>query len=73
MREGARGWWGMREQGKGGRERGRGREEAMLLGRQRESVEEGMVEGERVDEGHEQGRDGTRHGRREEGSERRRD
>ena len=39
-----------------------------MLGRQRASVEEG-----RVDEGNERGRDGLRHGRREGGSERRRD
>ena len=45
----------------------------MLLGRQRASVEEGMVEGGRVDEGNERGRDRTRHGQREGGSERRRD
>ena len=34
----------------------------MMLGRQRASVEEGMVEGGRVDEGNERGKDGTRHG-----------
>ena len=45
----------------------------MMLGRQRASVEEGRVEGGRVDEGNERGRDGTRHGQREGGSERRRD
>ena len=33
----------------------------MKLGRQRASVEEGRVEGGRVDEGNERGRDGTRH------------
>ena len=33
----------------------------MMLGRQRASVEEGRVEGGRVDEGTERGRDGTRH------------
>ena len=43
----------------------------MMLGRQRASVEEGRVEGGRVDEGNERGREGTRHGRREGGSERR--
>ena len=51
----------------GGRERGRerareGREEAMMLDRPRESVEEGPVEGGRVDEGNERRRDWTRHG-----------
>ena len=57
----------------GGREGGSGgREEAMTLGWQRASVEEGWVEGVRVDEGNERGRDGTRHGQREGGSERRR-
>ena len=63
---------------KGGRERGRekgserwrdgargGREEAMMIGRERVSVEEGRVEGGRVAEGNERGRDGPRHGRRE--------
>ena len=45
----------------------------MMLGRQRASVEEGSVEGGRVDEGNERGRDGTRHGQWEGGSERRRD
>ena len=45
----------------------------MILGRQRASVEEGRVEGGRVDEGNERGRDGTRHGQQEGGSERRRD
>ena len=54
-------------------EQGEGRKEAMVLGRQRASVEEGRVEGWRVDEGNERRRDGTRHGRREGGSERRRD
>ena len=34
----------------------------MMLGRQRASVEEGRVEGGRVHEGNERGRDGTRHG-----------
>ena len=43
----------------------------MMLGRQRASVEEGRVG--RVDEGNERGRDVTRHGRREGGSERSRD
>ena len=45
----------------------------MMLGRQRAPVEEGSVEGGRVDEGNERGRDGTRHGRLEGGSERKRD
>ena len=58
----------------GGRERGGtargGREEAMILDRQRESVEEGRIG--LIGEGNERGRDGTRHGRREGGSERRR-
>ena len=40
-----------------------------MLGRQRAPVAEGRVEGGRVDEGNERGRDGTRHGRgREEAS-----
>ena len=56
----------------GGREQGEG-VEAMMLGRQRAPVEEGRVEGGRVDEGNERGRDGTMHGRRYGGSERRRD
>ena len=68
--EGARGWWG-REGTRGG-EQGDGGE-AMMLGRQRASVEEGRVEGEMVDEGNERGRDGTKHGRWEGGSEWRRD
>ena len=75
-REGARGWWGGRLQGEGGREGGREQGEgveAMMLGRQRAPVEEGRVEGGRVDEGNERGRDGTMHGRRYGGSERRRD
>ena len=45
----------------------------MMLDRQRASVDEGRVEGGRVDEGNARGRDGTRYGQREEGSERRRD
>ena len=36
-----------------------------MLGRERASVDEGKVEGGRVDEGNERGRDGTRRGRRE--------
>ena len=49
--EGARGWWG-REQGEGedGREgESKEREEAMMLGRQRASVEEWRVGGGMVD------------------------
>ena len=42
----------------GGREGSRGgREEAIMLGRERASVEEGRVEGEWVDEGAERGMD----------------
>ena len=37
----------------------------MVLGRQRASVEGRRVEGGRVDEGNERGRDGTKHGQRE--------
>ena len=37
----------------------------MMLCRERASVEEERVEGGRVDEGNERGRDGTGHGRRE--------
>ena len=62
----------MREQGEDGKEGGNkgregwrgGREEAMMIGRERASVEEGRVEGGWVDEGNERGRDGTRHGQR---------
>ena len=53
---------GGREAGRqAGREGGRTgwREEAMMLGRPRASVEEGMAEGEMVDEGKERGRDGA--------------
>ena len=58
----------MREgEGEGGSKGGR--EEAMMLGRQRASVEEGRVEGGMV----ERGSDRTRHGRQEGGSERSRD
>ena len=46
----------------GGREQGEGREEAMMLGRERASMEEGSVEGGTVDKGNEGGRDGMRHG-----------
>ena len=52
-RRGGEGW------GREGRREG-GREEAMMLCRERASVEE-----ERVDEGNEQGRDATEHGRQE--------
>ena len=47
------------------RERGReaDRAQGMMLCRERVSVEEGRVEGGRVDEGNERGRDGTMHGR----------
>ena len=45
----------------------------MMLGRQIASVEEGRVEGGRVDEENERGRDGMRHGQREGGSEGRSD
>ena len=63
-----------REVGQGGAEGDRGgREEAMMLGRQRASVEEGRVEGGMVDEGNERGRDGPRCGRRKGVSERMRD
>ena len=73
--EGRGGWEGGRE-GRGGmgregmREGGRGwregeREAGMMLCRERVSVEEERVEGGRVDEGNERGRDGTGHGRRE--------
>ena len=36
-----------------------------MIGRERVSVEEGRVDGERVAEGNERGRNGPRHGRRE--------
>ena len=63
---------------RGGRERRRegeskGREEARMLHRHEASVEEGRVEGGRVDDGNKRGRNGARHGRREGGSERGRD
>ena len=45
----------------------------MMLGRQRASVEEGWVAIGMVDEGNERGRDWTRRGRREGGSEQGRD
>ena len=78
---------GGKEEGRGGRE-GRdgrdgeggneaGREAGMMLCRERASVEEERVEGGRVDEGNERGRDGTGYGRPRErgegGSERRMD
>ena len=68
--EGEGGTEGMREAGRevreGGREGGEGaRREAMMLCRERASVEEERVEGGRIDEGNERGRDGTGHGRRE--------
>ena len=53
----------MGEGGDGRREAGR--EAGMMLCRERASVEEERVEGGRVDEGNERGRDGTGHGRRE--------
>ena len=56
---------------RGGREIVRGgREEARMLHRHEASVEEGRVEGGRVDDGNKRGRNGARHGRREGGSER---
>ena len=42
-----------------------GREEARMLHRHEASVEEGRVEGGRVDDGNKRGRNGARHGRRE--------
>ena len=66
---------GGREQGEdgGGREESRGgREEAMMLGTGRASVEEGRVDGGWVDNGTERGMDSARE-RWEGGSERRRD
>ena len=88
--EGRGGWEGGREGREGGRddvgERGNeggregmegGREAGMMLCRDRASVEEERVEGGRVDEGNERGRDGTGYGRPRErgegGSERRMD
>ena len=76
MGEGARegGGWGTRRERETGREGARGgREEAMMLGRQRASVDEERVDGGMVDEGNERVRDGTKYGRREGGSGRRRD
>ena len=56
----------MRKGGEGGKEGREGaREEAMMLCRERASVDEDRVEGGRIDEGNERGRDGTGHGRRE--------
>ena len=72
MREegGSKGMVVMEGTRRGGRKRGwerarGGREEPMMLGRQRASVEEWRVEGGMVDEGNERGSDGTRHGRQE--------
>ena len=66
---------GGNEGGDGGREAGR--EAGMMLCRERASVEEVRVEGGRVDEGNERGRDGTGYRRPRErgegGSERRMD
>ena len=57
---GNKGMEGWRE---GGSESARGgREEAMMLGRQRPSVAEGRIEGGRVGEGNGRGRGVTRHG-----------
>ena len=66
MREGTKGEGGNkgREGWTEGRREG-AREEAMMLCRERASVEEGRVAGGRVGEGNERGRDGTRHGRHE--------
>ena len=64
--EGARGGLERREGSRGGRE------EATMLGRERTSVKEAMVEGGWVDEGMERGIDSARE-RLEGGSERRRD
>ena len=59
---------------RGGMERVRGgREEARTLHRNEASVEEGRVEGGRVDDWNKRGRNGAWHGRREGGSERGRD
>ena len=63
---------------RGGREGGRegargGKEEYMMLSRERASVEDGRAEGGKFDERNDRGRDGTRHGRREVGNERWRD
>ena len=80
--EGRGGWEGGEggegRDGEGGNEGGReGREAGMMLCRERASVEEERVEGGRVDEGNERGRDGTGYGRPRErgegGSERRMD
>ena len=78
-RDGEGGNEGGREGGREGMEGGReaGREAGMMLCRERASVEEERVEGGRVDEGNERGRDGTGYGRPRErgegGSERRMD
>ena len=62
MREGGEGE-GWREGGRRGREGAK--EEAMMLCWERASVEEDSVDGGRIDEGNERGRDGKWHGRRE--------
>ena len=78
-REGREGREGGGREGREGMEGGRegGREAGMMLCRERASVEEERVEGGRVDEGNERGRDGTGYGRPRErgegGSERRMD
>ena len=54
----------MKEGGREGGREGR-RQETVMAGRERVSVEEGRVEGGRVVEGNERGRDGSRHGWRE--------
>ena len=53
----ARGGWEGGNKGKEG-----GREQAMILCRERASAEEGRVEGRRVDEGNERGSAGTTRG-----------
>ena len=53
----------MGEKGREGGTRG-GTEEAMILGRERASVEEGMVKRRGVEEGNGLGRDGTKQGER---------
>ena len=81
-REGGSGREGVNEGGREGMREGRkvragAREEAMMLCRERASVEEERVEGGRIDEGNERGTDGTGYGRPRErgegGSERRMD
>ena len=59
MEGGREGERGGTEGGNKRRDEARGRrEEAMMLGRERASVEEGRVEGGRVDEGNERSRKG---------------